>query len=116
MPLTAALGWRSSSVTVGLFLLMRSANPCGATCRALSTRQLSSHPGIAGILPACGPEARAPRGMSAPPKLFPFKTLTGELERPAVLGDGAHDVIGRTRGDFGFYLQGHSHFCPYQAG
>ena len=64
MPRTAALGWRSSSVTADL---------------------------------------------------FPFKTLTGELERPAVLGDGAHDVIGRTRGDFGFYLQGHGHFCSHQA-
>ena len=34
-----------------------------------------------------------------------FESLVGEVERAAVLGDGAHDLIGSAVRDLGFYLQ-----------
>ena len=47
--------------------------------------------------------------------LLPLESLAGELERPAVLGDGTNNVVGYARGDFSLHLQCHLHLGTDQA-
>ena len=48
-------------------------------------------------------------------KLFSLKPLAGELQCPAVFGDGADDVVGRAGGNLGFDLQGDGDLGSYEA-
>src|SRR5690606_35907448 len=45
-----------------------------------------------------------------------FKTLAIELQRSAVFGDSANDVVWGAVWDLGFNFEGHPHIRPHQPG
>lgn len=47
--------------------------------------------------------------------LFTLEPLTRELQRPAVLSDGSHNVLGRAGGDVSFDLKRNRDVCSNQA-
>src|SRR5665811_87713 len=62
------------------------------------------------------PEWAGPTRLWRPRPLLLLEPLVGELERPTVLCDGPHHVIGDSGGDLRFYLKGDRDLCPNQAG